>query len=332
MSCTDVSMKAVTYADFGGPEVLELVSLPRPRVRSTDLLVRVHAAGVNKADLNQRRGAYGKGTDFGDSTLMGLEIAGEVVELGPDVHGFRPGDRVMGITGGGGYAEFARMDYRLAMPIPPTLSYVDAAAIPEVFVTAHQALFHLGELRAGESVLIHGAAGGVGTASLQLAAAISPGKVFATAAREQHEALKALGASMLIDYRNADFQRELMDAGIGVDLIIDIVGGPNLQKNVRSLNAGGRLIQLGIQGGTEGQLPMDVLLFKRLRIIGTVMKSLTVDEKHAMVNRFRYRWTEALAGGAIRAVVDSVYPLREASLAHRRMEAGQHLGKIILQT
>lgn len=331
MNSTHTSMKAVSYADFGGPEVLELVSVPLPQVRSTDLLVRVHAAGVNKADLNQRRGAYGMGADFGDSTLMGLEIAGEVVDQGADVHGFEPGDRVMGITGGGGYAEFARMDYRLALPVPPSLSYVDAAAIPEVFVTAHQALVHLGELRAGESVLIHGAAGGIGTASLQLAAAISPGKVFATAAREQHDALTALGANVLIDYRHQDFHGELMAAGFGVDVIVDIVGGPNLERNVRSLNAGGRLVQLGIQGGTDGRLPMDVLLFKRLRIVGTVMKSLTIDEKHAMVTRFQHRWTDALAAGEIRAVVDSVYPLREASRAHTRMEAGQHLGKIILQ-
>lgn len=323
-------MTAVSYRDFGGPEVLEVVSLPLPEVRANDLLVRVRAAGVNKADLNQRRGAYGKGTDFGDSTLMGLEVAGEVVAVGQHSGTFRVGERVMGITGGGAYAEYARMDHRLAMPVPATLSFEQAAAVPEVFVTAHHALLHLGRLAPGERALIHGAAGGVGSAALQLAAAVSPGNVFATAAREQHEALRSLGANRLFDFRHQEFDQELVQAGEQVDVIVDIVGGPNLEKNVRSLADAGRLVQLGIQGGKEGRLPMDVLLFKRLQILGTVMKSLSIEQKQAMVARFWDRWGPALASGEVKPVIDSVYRLAEAAQAHARMEAAHHLGKIIL--
>lgn len=172
-------MKAITFKEFGEAEVLQLAEVAAPEVRPDDLLVRVHAAGVNRADLTHRRGGYGR-PNFGDSTIMGLEIAGEVIETGPSVQGYKVGDRVMGVVGGGAYAERARIDWRMAMPIPATLDYVHAAAIPEVFVTAHEALLHLGRLQRGDAVLIHAAAGGVGSAAVQLAYATGA-TIFATA-------------------------------------------------------------------------------------------------------------------------------------------------------
>jgi NADPH2:quinone reductase len=194
-------MKAITFNDFGEADVLQLTEAPSPEVCPTDLLVRVHAAGVNRADLTHRRGGYGR-PNFGDSTIMGLEIAGEVIETGSDSNGFKAGDRVMGVVGGGAYAEVARIDYRMAMPIPAALDYVHAAAIPEVFVTAHEAMLHLGRLTHGNSVLIHAAAGGVGSAAMQLAKATGA-SIFATAEATKLERVSQLGADVTIDSMRA---------------------------------------------------------------------------------------------------------------------------------
>jgi len=324
-------VKAILFDDFGEADVLHLGDAPDPEIRPHDLLVRVHAAGVNRADLNQRRGAYGR-PDFGDSTLMGLEMAGEVIGLGAEVSGYRVGDRVMGIVGGGGYASLARIDYRMAMPIPASLDYVQAAAIPEVFVTAHEALIHLAELRQGQSVLIHGAAGGVGTAAVQLANRVGA-HILATARADKHESLRALGVEACIDFQTEDFAEviEQRTKGKGIDVIIDFVGAPYLARNVRSLAEGGRLIQVGIMGGAaDAALPLDRVLFRHLRIIGTVMKSRPQAVKQAMVSRFREMWLDQFAAGLLKPIVACALPLAEAGEAHRRMEKGGTFGKIIL--
>jgi NADPH2:quinone reductase len=198
-------LKAIYLTDFGGPEVLELREWPNPDIRPHDLIVEVRAAGVNRADLSYRKGAYGR-ANFGDSDLMGLEIAGDVIELGSEVRGFSEGDRVMGIVGGGGYAESARIDYRMAMRIPETLDYVHAAAVPEAFITAHESLFHLGRLDRGESVLIHAAASGVGSAAVQLAH-VAGATVYATADETKLDQVRQLGADITIAYKTTDFGR-----------------------------------------------------------------------------------------------------------------------------
>ncbi|CAN7755812.1 NAD(P)H-quinone oxidoreductase [Cupriavidus necator] len=324
-------MKAITVTTFGDADVLQLADVPDPALRPHDLLVRNHAAGVNRADVNQRRGAYGR-AHFGDSDIMGLEIAGEVLAVGDAVQGFAPGDRVMGIVGGGGYAELARIDYRMAMPIPAGLTYVGAAAVPEVFVTAHEALLHLGQLRAGERVLIHAAASGVGSAAVQLAAACGA-QVFATASGHKLGSLRGLGASVLIDYQQEDFRAviEQATAGRGVDVIVDFVGAPYFERNILSLANGGRLIQVGILGGGTGaSVPLERILYGHLKIIGTVMKSRTQAEKHAMVSRFRAHWLSEFQAQGLKPVVDSVVPLEHAAQAHRRMESNQSIGKIVL--
>lgn len=324
-------MKAIVFEQFGAADVLGIGEVPAPLLRPHDLLVRTRAAGVNRADLTHRRGGYGR-PDFGDSTLMGLEIAGEVVAVGDAVQGYAVGDRVMGIVGGGAYAEMARIDYRMAMPIPDCLDYVQAAAITEVFVTAHEALIHLGRLRAGETVLVHAGAGGVGGAAVQLAHALGA-TVLATAQASAHALVRRLGADHAIDYEKDDFAEVVarLTDGRGVDLVLDFIGAPYFERNVNALGFGGRLVQIGIMGGVEdARIPLDRLLYRHLQIIGTVMKSRTQEVKHAMSHRFRERWLAAFASGELAPVVDSTFPLAEAGAAHRRMEDGLNVGKIVL--
>ncbi len=324
-------MKAITFADFGDANVLQLTEVQDPEVRPQDLLVRNRAAGLNRADLTHRRGGYGR-ANFGDSDIMGLEIAGEVIAMGADTQGFAVGDRVMGIVGGGGYAELARIDYRMAMRVPDGLCDVHAGAVPEVFVTAWEALGHLGQMVEGETVLIHAAAGGVGSAAVQLASA-SGARVLATADGGKREAVISLGADIAIDYKNEDFEAVVnhVTGGRGVDLIIDFIGAPYLARNIRSLNFGGRLVQVGMLGGTEGaELPLDRVLYRHLKIIGTVMKSRTAAVKHAMTRRFADAWLSQFASRNLVPVIDSTFPLAHAADAHRRMESNLNVGKIIL--
>jgi putative PIG3 family NAD(P)H quinone oxidoreductase len=325
-------MKAIIFEQFGEADVLQVADVPQPEMRPDDLIVRVHAAGVNRADLTHRRGGYGR-PNFGDSTIMGLEIAGEVLEVGDAVRGFTIGDRVMGVVGGGAYAEIARLDWRMALPIPAALDYVRAAAIPEVFVTAHEAMLHLGRLKTGDSVLIHAAAGGVGSAAVQLARATGA-TVYATAEASKLEQVKRLGADCVIDYRTQDFSQIVAEqtSRRGVDVVIDFIGAPNFARNISSLANGGRLVQVGILGGGgQVSVALEDILYRHLQIVGTVMKSRPQAEKHAMVQRFREHWLDRFSSGAgLVPVVDCAYPLERASDAHRRMESAQNVGKIIL--
>ncbi len=319
-------MKAITFEQFGDADVLQMADVPPPEMRDDDLIVRVHAAGVNRADLTHRRGGYGR-PNFGDSTIMGLEIAGEILQAGSAVRGFKQGDRVMGVVGGGAYAEIARLDWRMALPIPDALDYVHAAAIPEVFVTAHEAMLHLGRLQAGDSVLIHAAAGGVGSGA-------TGATVVATADASKLEQVQRLGADYVIDYRTQDFAQVVAErtSARGVDVVIDFVGEPNFARNIASLANGGRLVQVGILGGGgQVSIALEDILYRHLHIHGTVMKSRPQAEKHAMVQRFREHWLDRFSSGAgLVPVVDSTYPLERASDAHRRMETAQNVGKIIL--
>lgn len=325
-------MKAILFDTFGDADVLQLGDAPVPEVRPSDLLVRVHAAGVNRADLLHRKGAYGR-ADFGDSAIMGLEIAGEVIEVGPEAQGYRVGDRVMGVVGGGAYAEVARIDWRMAMPIPAGLDDVQAAAIPEVFVTAHEALLHLGGLTDGGTALVHAGASGVGSAAIQLARA-SGATVFATADAAKHDRVKQFGADHVLDYRSEDFAAVIADrtGQRGVDVVIDFIGAPYFAKNIAALAHGGRLIQVGLLGGGgEVGVKLEDILYRHLRIIGTVMKSRTPAEKHAMTRRFRDHWLDRFARGTdLTPIVDSTFPLARAADAHRRMESSANVGKIIL--
>lgn len=325
-------MKAITFADFGGADVLHLAEEPMPMPRPGDLLVKVMAAGVNRADLLQRQGYYGR-QSYGESELLGLELAGEVLAVGDDVTDIRPGERVMAIVGGGAYAEYARVDRGMAVRIPDDLDYVEAAAVMESFVTAWEAAVHLGGAGADQAVLIHAAAGGVGSAGVEIARALGA-RVFATANAERRPDVLALGAEAVFDYRSEDFEQGVRDAtgGRGVDVIVDFVGGDYLARNLRSLAPGGRLVQVGLLGGQDTtSIPLSVLLHNHLRLIGTVMKSRTAEEKRAMVQRFAEGALPMFADGRLKPLVGKVFPLAQAAEAHRAMEAGGGFGKIVLK-
>jgi NADPH2:quinone reductase len=324
-------MKAIVFDDFGEAEVLRLAEVPMPELRSGDLLVRVKAAGVNRADLLQRQGYYGR-QSYGESDLLGLEVAGEVIAVGNDVADVHPGEHVMAIVGGGAYAEFARVDRGMAVQIPDGLDDIGAAAVMESFVTAWEATVHLGGAGAGEAVLIHAAAGGVGSAGVEIAHALGT-RVFATANAERRNEVLALGAEAVFDYRSEDFEHGVREATgrRGVNAIVDFVGGDYLARNLRSLAPGGRLVQVGLLGGQDSTtIPLSVLLHNYLRLIGTVMKSRTADEKRAMVRRFAEGALPMFTEGRLKPLVGKVFPLSQAAEAHRHMEAGGGFGKIVL--
>ncbi|WP_313665596.1 NAD(P)H-quinone oxidoreductase [Shinella sp.] len=323
-------MKAIIFDDFGGADVLRLADAPMPELRPDDLLIKVMAAGVNRADLLQREGVYGS-QSYGDSPILGLEVAGEVMAIGDTVSGFAVGDRVMGIVGGGAYAQYARVDSEMAAVIPAGLSFMEAAAVMESFVTGWEALAHLGHVAKGETVLVHAAAGGIGSAAVQLAKAAGA-TVLATASAVNIDNVLSLGADAVFDYKRVDFEAEVVDttASRGVNLIIDFVGGSYLARNIRSLAPGGRLVQVGLLGRDDNAIiPLGVVLHNHLRLIGTVMKSRSRAEKRAMVQRFTGQ-VLPMMGQVLKPVIGAVYPLAATSEAHRRMEAGGLFGKIVL--
>ncbi len=323
-------MRAIDFEGFGDASVLKSIRVSKPALRATDLLVRVHGAGVNRADLNQRRGSYGR-QDFGDSTLMGLEIAGEVVAIGDQASGFALGDPVMGIVGGGGYAEFARIDYRMAVKVPDNIPLIEAAAIPEAFITAHEVIIHLADAQVAEMILIRGAAGGIGTAMVQVARELGAIPI-GTGSAGVLSHLRSLGCQQAFDYRDPNLTERIKASagGRGIDVAVDMVGGGAWVNSLKLLAEGGRLIQLGVMAGNESSILLDILLFRRLRVIGSVMKSRSAEEKIAMTARFADRWLPALAEGTIRPVIHQIFSMSEVADAHRLMEAGGVFGKIVI--
>ncbi|MXN17757.1 zinc-binding dehydrogenase [Pseudooceanicola sp. GBMRC 2024] len=327
-------MKGIVFDAFGGPEVLRLADPPLPELRPGDLLVRVRAAGVNRADLLQRQGAYA-GQHFGDSPLLGLELAGEVVAVGADVTGFAPGDRVMAITGGGAYADHARVDQAMALPVPAGMGMSEAAAVMESFVTAWEAAAHLASVAPGQRLMVTAAAGGVGSAVVQIGRALGA-QVLATARPHHADPLRALGAQEVIDDRAADpgavaAQMARFAGDPGLDAIVDFIGGGTLARNLGLLRPGGTLVQVGLMAGTVPvPMPLNLLLHNHLRLLGTVMKSRSPDEKRAMVQRFARGGLPLFATHALRPVIARVFPLAEARAAHEAMAAGGSFGKIVL--
>lgn len=327
------TMTAAIAQDFGAPDVLKAREVALPKLRPTDVLVRVAAAGLNRAEIFWREGRYGQKPGYGDcDEIIGLELAGEVVAMGDEVTGLRAGDKVMGLVGGGSYAQYARMDYRLCIAIPDNLSMIEAGGIPEVMITAHQMLMHLGQFKAKERVLIHGAGGGVGTTMIQMAKASQAKWIAATASAGKHEQLRALGVDCCIDYANEDFEEVITQQAPGgkVDVIVCNMGGSYFERNIRSLGLYGRLVQLGVQEGPQGTTPIDLLLRNCLSVRGSVMKSQSILEKQAMTQRFCNAWLQDLEKGKLKIQVDKMFPLKEANKAHYFLQNGKPFGKVIL--
>jgi putative PIG3 family NAD(P)H quinone oxidoreductase len=324
-------MRAVLVKQPGGVEALELCELPQPRPGPREVLVRNFATALNRADLLQRRGLYPPPP--GDSEVLGLEFAGEVAECGSDAKLYRRGDRVFGLTGGGGYGEFLCADERLAVPIPDNLSYDAAAAVPEVFYTAHETLFTLGGLAAGQCLLVHAGASGVGTAAIQLARAAGA-RTFATAGSpEKLRLCVELGAERALNYREGDFAPAVLEltGNRGVDVVLDLVGAKYWEQNLRSLRDGGRLLVVGLLGGAKVTADLWLLLRRRLHVIGSALRGRSLEDKIALTRRFREQVLPLIERGEVRPVIDRVFPLDEVRQAHERMEANLNLGKIVLR-
>ena len=324
------SMKAIEILEPGGPEMLRPCTRPVPEPAEGEVLVKVAAAGVNFPDVAQRRGSYPPPP--GASDLPGLELSGEVVALGPGVSGPAPGDAVCALVSGGGYAEYCAVPVRQCLPVPDGLDTVQAAAVPETFFTVWTNLFDGGRLKAGETVLIHGGSGGIGTAAIQIARAFGA-RVFATARTAEKCAFcEEIGAERAIVYAEEDFVavvRELTGKR-GVDLILDMVGGDYLARNIRALAVEGRLVQIAVREGAEATIPLGLLMVKRLVLTGSTLRPRTVAQKGAIADALREKVWPLLAERRIRPVIHTTFALEEAARAHALMESSAHIGKIVL--
>jgi len=322
-------MRAIEISTPGGPEVLRMVKRPTPVPGSGELLVRVEAAGVNRPDILQRLGQYPPPPGISD--LPGLEVAGTVSAVGPDVSRWREGDSVCALVAGGGYAEYCVVPEPQALPLPRGFRPGEAAAIPETFFTVWTNLFDRGKLTEGETVLIHGGSSGIGTTAIQLARAFGA-TVLATAGSDAKcAACERLGARA-INYRTADFvqvTREFTGAK-GVDVILDIVGGDYLQKNIECLAMHGRLIQIGLLGGSRAEINLRPLMQKRLTLTGSTLRTRSVAEKGAIARELEARVWPLLASRQVAPLIDRTLPLGDAAEAHRLLESGEVIGKIVL--
>jgi NADPH2:quinone reductase len=324
-------VKAVVIARPGGPEVLELRDTAMPEPAAGEILVRIRAAGINRADILQRMGQY-PAPPGSPANIPGLEFAGEVAALGTGAEAWEVGDRVMGLVPGGGYAEFVAVHEALLMRVPASWSFEDAAAVPEAFMTAHDALISRMLLEPGERLLIHAVGSGVGTAAVQLARAIHARTFGTSRSAAKLERARTLGLEVAIDTSREDFvevvRRET--GGAGVDVILDLVGGPVLAGNVQALARGGRMIVVGLMGGRSAAIDLGAVLNKRLTIVGTVLRARSLEEKIAVTSAFVREVLPLLEGGMIHPLVERSYPLAEAAAAHRHLESNGVFGKLVL--
>ncbi len=322
-------MKAVVIEGAGGPEVLHVRDVPTPEPGPEQVLVRVEAAGLNRADTLQRKGRYPAPTGS-PAQIPGLEFAGTVAAVGPGVHALGAGQRVYGICGGGGQAEYVVAHERMLALVPERLTPIEAGAVPEVFMTVHDALFTQAWLSPGEWVLIHAVGSGVGTAAVQLAKAAGARTLGTSRTPSKLERVRDLGLDVPLDAET--FVEGVAEAtgGKGADVVLDLVGGPYLEANLTALALRGRMVVLATQGGQSEMLPLGTLMGKRLRIMGSVLRARPVDEKMAVTQAFIHHVNPLLANGTVRPVVDRVFPLEDVAAAHVYMESNESFGKIVL--
>ncbi|HVH07234.1 MAG TPA: NAD(P)H-quinone oxidoreductase [Myxococcota bacterium] len=324
-------MRAVTFDAPGDESVLHWSEVPAPGSGPRDLRIRVRAAGVNRADLMQRQGLYPPPP--GASPILGLECSGVVSEVGSEVRGWRTGERAMALLAGGGYAEEVVVDAGSAMHVPERLSDEQAAALPEVALTVFLNVFQLGALPEGGVALVHGGGSGIGTAAIKMVKA-SGGRIVVTAGSDDKcNACLELGADRAVNYRMGDFVAAAKEAtgGRGVDVVLDSIGAPYLEKNLSALAIGGRLVEIGLMGGAKGELNLGVVVAKRVSILGSTLRARPAAEKAAIVAGFLGRFGRELEAGALDPVVDRVLPMERAAEAHRAMKASEHFGKIVLR-
>jgi putative PIG3 family NAD(P)H quinone oxidoreductase len=323
-------MHAITIPEFGGPEVLAWTEVPDPRPGPGEVLIDVVASAVNRGDCMQRRGFYPPPP--GAPEYPGLECSGRVAAVGPAVEEWTPGDEVCALLAGGGYAERVAVPEGQVLPVPQGVALEEAAGLPEVACTVWSNVFMLADLTPGETLLVHGGASGIGTMAIQLAKAHDARVIVTARSADKLERCRELGADVGINYREEDFVERVRaeTGGRGADVILDVVGAKYLERNIAALAVDGRLVIIGLQGGVKAELNLATLLTKRAMVMATTLRARPLDEKATIVDSAREHVWPLLAAGEVRPVVDRRVPLRDAAEAHRAMEAGEHVGKILL--
>ncbi len=326
-------MRAVVLEKFGGPEVLKVQDIPRPLVGAEDILIRVVATALNRADLAEREGRYPPPGRRPQYEIPGLEAAGVVEQVGERVTSFQPGDRVMALLPGGGYAEFVAVHERLVMPVPESIPVIEAAAIPEVFLTAYDALFNQGGARPGSRVLVHAGASGVGSAALEIARETGMRAMATVGSALKAEAARAFGAERVTNYREQRFLDEvaLWSHSRGVDVILDFVGQAYLHDNLKALAPGGTLVLIGALSGYEGTINLGLIQARRLKVHGTALRSRPLELKMGLVQQFIHEALWLFETGRMKPVIDRAFPLAAIQDAHRYLESNQNIGKILIQ-
>jgi NADPH2:quinone reductase len=330
MSNVPKHMKVVDVPQPGGPEALVLAERPVPQPGRGEVLIKVAAAGLNRADVLQRRGFYP--SPAGAPSYPGLEVSGTIVALGDGVTEFKVGNPVCALLAGGGYAEYCRVDAGQVLPIPGSLDMIQAAALPEAMFTVWSNVFVFGHLQQGETLLVHGGSSGIGVTAIQLAAARGH-TVFATAgSATKCRFCESLGARRAVDYKTEDFVAEIAKetAGRGVNVVLDMVGGSYVARNLQVLAPEGRLVMIATQGGAKGEIDVMRIMQQRLLVTGSTLRPRSAEFKRAIRDQLLQDVWPLLVAGRVRPVVDSVFALAEASKAHARMESSEHMGKIIL--
>ncbi len=322
-------MRAVVVPEFGGVEVLRIETVSDPEPSPCELLVKVRTSGVNRADLLQRRGLYPPPP--GESEVLGLEFAGVIERVGRATRRWREGQRVMGIVAGGGYAERVIVHEQVAVEVPEGVNDTAAGAIPEAYMTAFDAVFRQAGLRSGETLLIHAVGSGVGLAALQLARRAGVRSLGTSRTPEKLKRATEMGLDLGMDGREA-WDREVREAtgGKGADVILDLVGGPYLAGNQAAIATGGRHVVVGVPGGSRAGIDLRVLMVRRARMVGTVLRPRSVEEKAALAREFAASVLPGFADGSLNPVIDSIFPAVRAADAHRRMEANKNFGKMLL--
>ena len=325
-------MRAIKYSDYGNPNVLKICDISEPTINDDNLVkIKVHFAGLNRPDLMQRQGKYPP--PFNTTDILGLEVSGEIVEIGSKVKKWNVGDLVCALTNGGGYSEFVITYETHCMPIPKNLTLLEASGIPETFLTVWNNVFYRGKLEEEEIILVHGGASGIGTTAVQLAKNMGA-RVFATAGNDEKCLfVEELGAEKCINYKNENFSEMLLDftLGKGANMILDMVGGIYLEKNLTSLSVEGRLIIIAVQGGTKSEIDLAKLMVKRQTIFGTTLRPQSPEMKAKYVSDFLDKGWKLLDNGKIKPIIHKCIPLEDASLAHTLLEEGNHIGKFILK-
>jgi NADPH2:quinone reductase len=324
------SLTCIAIREPGGPDVLVASEQPLPSPGEGEILVKVIAAGVNRPDVMQRQGHYPP--PKGATEIPGLEIAGEVVELGHGTKRWKQGDKVMALVVGGGYAEYCLAFETHALPVPANLSMVEAAAIPETFFTVWHNVFERGKLAAGETLLVHGGSSGIGTTAIALGKAFGARVLTTAGTPEKCEACRKLGADLAIDYKTEDFVALTKQAtqGRGADLILDMVGGDYVGRNYEAAAVEGRIVQIAFLASSRVTVDLMRLMLKRLTHTGSTLRARAVADKAAIARAVENNVLPLIASGRVKPLIDSTFPLAQASAAHARMESGQHIGKIVL--